>query len=96
MPSGRFELFGSSPANPASFSTTGSCRWSGGAPPIEGPVRWTFAFRRDAAAGPGGAVPDGSVAATLGDGVMIGRTEIRDADAYLAWESTGWACWPGL
>jgi len=27
------------------------------------------------------------------NGVMIGRTEIRDADAYLAWESTGWACW---
>jgi hypothetical protein len=88
LPPGRFELFGSSPGEPRVVLDNRQLSLVGRRVSDRAPVRWTFVFPSEMRLPVQVALSrTGRSLQLSANGVMIGRTDIRDVDAYLAWES---------
>jgi len=88
LPPGRFELFGSSPGEPRVVLDNRQLSLVGRRVSDRAPVRWIFVFPSEMRLPVQVALSrTGRSLQLSANGVMIGRTDIRDVDAYLAWES---------
>ena len=88
LPPGRFELFGSSPSEPRVVLDSRQLLLVGRRASDRSPVHWTYALPSEVRLPVRVALSRSGRSLQLSaNGVIIGRTEIRDADAYLAWES---------
>ena len=88
LPPGRFELFGSSPGEPRVVLDDRQLSLVGRRVSDRAPVRWTFVFPSEMRLPAQVALSrTGRSLQLSANGVLIGRTDIRAADTYLAWES---------